>query len=119
MTTTSKQKKIPTVGRRASVLHGHAKHTSGGLTKADLTHNKAGCIVSKKNSARAKRTESPLMQLWRQSVAKMYENPKYSGRFVPIKKGTAFYNDINREYHRLLEEKGYVYEEKPSTSKRR
>lgn len=45
-----------TVGSRAQVMHGTAKHTSGGLTKGDLKYNKTGRIVSKKKSAQAKRS---------------------------------------------------------------
>ena len=44
-----------TVGSRAQVWHGTAKHTSGGLTKAQLMMNKSGRIVSRKKHASAKR----------------------------------------------------------------
>jgi hypothetical protein len=37
-----------TVGSKAQVFHGTAKHTSGGLTKKDLVKNKHGRIVSRK-----------------------------------------------------------------------
>ena len=40
--------KVPAVGSRAQVYHGHAKHTSGGLTKGDLVMNKHGRIVSRR-----------------------------------------------------------------------
>jgi hypothetical protein len=43
------------VGSRASVMHGTAHHTSGGLTKGDLKYNKWGRIVSRKKSAKAKK----------------------------------------------------------------
>ena len=43
------------VGSRAEVWHGHAKHTSGGLTKSNLFKNKHGRIVSKKKYHSAKR----------------------------------------------------------------
>lgn len=42
-------------GTRAEVMHGTAKHTSGGLKKKDLKYNKRGRIVSKRASARAKK----------------------------------------------------------------
>lgn len=42
------------VGKRAQVWHGLARQTTGGLTKADLMMNKAGRIVSKKASERAR-----------------------------------------------------------------
>ena len=40
-----------TVGSKAQVFHGTAKHTSGGLTKKDLVQNKHGRIVSRKKMA--------------------------------------------------------------------
>ena len=43
--------KIKAVGSRAQVMHGNAHHTSGGLTKSDLTYNKQGRIVSKRKQA--------------------------------------------------------------------
>ena len=46
-----------TVGSRAEVFHGNAKHTSGGLTKAQLLKNKNGRIVSKKKSISAKKEQ--------------------------------------------------------------
>ena len=48
---------MQTVGSRASVYHGNAKHTSGGLTKKDLRKNKHGRIVSKKMSSSAKKNK--------------------------------------------------------------
>ncbi len=50
------------VGSRASVMHGTAHHTSGGLTKGDLKYNKWGRIVSRKKSAKAKK-ENRLVKL--------------------------------------------------------
>jgi hypothetical protein len=48
--------KIPAVGSRACVMHGNARHTSGGLTKKDLKYTKDGRIVSVKASAAAKKS---------------------------------------------------------------
>lgn len=45
---------VRAVGTRAQVWHGLANHTSGGLTKGALMMNKAGRIVSKKASERAR-----------------------------------------------------------------
>ena len=42
-------------GSRAEVMHGNAKHTSGGLEKKDLMMNKRGRIVSRKKSKTAKK----------------------------------------------------------------
>lgn len=47
--------KMPAVGSRAQVYHGHAKHTSGGLTKGDLVINKHGRIVSRRKMALGKK----------------------------------------------------------------
>ena len=44
-----------TVGSKAQVFHGTAKHTSGGLTKKDLVKNKHGRIVSRKKMAAGKK----------------------------------------------------------------
>ncbi len=44
-----------TVGSKAQVYHGTAKHTAGGLTKKDLVMNKRGRIVSKKQMAAGKK----------------------------------------------------------------
>jgi hypothetical protein len=46
------------VGSRAEVMHGTAKHTSGGLTKKDLKYNKYGRIVSVKKSSTAKKNKT-------------------------------------------------------------
>lgn len=93
---------VCTVGSRAQVMHGTALKTAGGLRKGDLKMNPAGAIVSKKQSSRAKRCESPLLKLWRDSVKAAYKNPKYAGRFVTIKRGTAFYNEIKKDYQKRL-----------------
>lgn len=47
--------KTLTVGSRAQVMNGTAKHTSGGLKKKDLKYNKHGRIVSRKASANGKK----------------------------------------------------------------
>jgi hypothetical protein len=44
-----------TVGSRAEVFHGTAKHTSGGLEKSDLLKNHSGRIVSRKKHLTAKK----------------------------------------------------------------
>lgn len=47
-----------TVGSRAQVMHGTAKHTSGGLEKKDLKYNKQGRVVSKARSAASKKSHN-------------------------------------------------------------
>ena len=46
---------MPAVGSKASVYHGHAKHTSGGLTRKDLMKTKHGRIVSRRKHALGKK----------------------------------------------------------------
>lgn len=46
---------IPTIGSRIQVYRGHAKKTSGGLTKSDLMMNKNGRVVSKSKHFSAKK----------------------------------------------------------------
>lgn len=43
--------KMMTVGTKAQVYHGTAKHTSGGLHKKDLMKTRKGRIVSKRKHA--------------------------------------------------------------------
>jgi hypothetical protein len=54
--------KMPAVGSKASVYHGHAKHTSGGLTKKDLMKTKHGRIVSRKKHALGKKALKNLVR---------------------------------------------------------
>jgi hypothetical protein len=46
---------VLTVGTKAQVYHGTAKHTSGGLKKHDLMKTKKGRIVSRKKHAAGKK----------------------------------------------------------------
>jgi len=50
------------VGSKAQVWHGTARHTSGGLTKADLMKTKAGRIVSKRKHALGKKALKRLVK---------------------------------------------------------
>jgi hypothetical protein len=65
---------MPATGSRRQVKNGTAQHTSGGLSSADITKNKAGKLVSRKASQRAKKAfaENPLMQAWRKLVQKHF-----------------------------------------------
>lgn len=65
-----------TVGSRAEVWHGNAKHTSGGLSKKNLIKNKHGRIVSRKKHATAKKEKR---------LAKAGYIPK-KGKFVVMRK---------------------------------
>jgi len=44
-------RKVSTVGSKAQVWHGTAKHTPGGLTRKDLMKTKKGRIVSRRKHA--------------------------------------------------------------------
>ena len=65
MSETRKQEggKMVTVGTKAMVFHGTAKHTSGGLTKKDLMKTRKGRIVSKKKHAAGKRAIKTLRKM--------------------------------------------------------
>jgi len=54
--------KMPAVGSKASVYHGKAKHTSGGLTRKDLMKTKHGRIVSRKKHALGKKALKNLVK---------------------------------------------------------
>jgi hypothetical protein len=55
VTLKKRSEKAVTVGTKAQVFHGTAKHTSGGLTRADLMKTKKGRIVSKRKHAAGKK----------------------------------------------------------------
>jgi len=54
VTLKKRESKAVTVGTKAQVFHGTAKHTSGGLKRADLMKTKKGRIVSKRKHAAGK-----------------------------------------------------------------
>lgn len=70
--------KMVTVGTKAMVFHGTAKHTSGGLVKKDLMKTRKGRIVSKKKHAAGKRAIKTLRKMG--YIAK-------KGKFSLFKKG--------------------------------
>jgi hypothetical protein len=51
-----------TIGTKAQVYHGTAKHTSGGLKKKDLMKTKKGRIVSRKKHAAGKKALKRLVR---------------------------------------------------------
>ena len=55
--------KVATVGSKAQVFRGTAKHTSGGLKKGDLMKTKAGRVVSKKKHAAGKKAITRLRKM--------------------------------------------------------
>lgn len=54
--------RMQTVGSKAQVWHGTAKHTSGGLTRKDLMKTKKGRIVSRKKHAAGKKALKNLVK---------------------------------------------------------
>merc|ERR1711871_1867773 len=77
---------------KSMVLRGSKEKTVGGLTAKDLCKNKYGKIVSKKSSARAKK--SP----WIQAISKARKALKITG-FSAIKKGTPLYAKAKEFYN--------------------
>ena len=56
-------RKLVSVGSKAMVWHGTAKHTPGGLTKKDLMKTKKGRIVSRRTHAIGMRRIKTLRKL--------------------------------------------------------
>merc|ERR1739841_173354 len=86
-----KKKVISARLARRHAFAGKITHTKTGLTKSDLVKNKAGRIVSKKASLRAK--ASP----WLAAVKKARAELKIKG-FFAIKKGTPLYKRAKELY---------------------
>merc|ERR1712182_37152 len=90
-----KKKSVSKIARgvmsKAMVLRGSKEKTVGGLTAKDLK-NKYGKVVSKKSSARGKK--SP----WIQAVAKARKALKITG-FAAIKKGSPLYAKAKEFYN--------------------
>merc|ERR1719454_531362 len=91
-----KKKSVSKIGRgrmaKAMVLRGSKAKTVGGLTAKDLIKSKSGKIVSKKASARGKK--SP----WILAVKKARAALKIKG-FFAIKKGTPLYLKAKEFYN--------------------
>merc|ERR1712025_72771 len=77
---------------KVMVLRGSKAKTVGGLTAKDLTKNKNGKVVSKKQSALGKKNP------WTQAVAKARKALKITG-FAAIKKGTPLYAKAKEFYN--------------------
>merc|ERR1712193_333358 len=83
-----KKKKVSKIAKgrfsKVLVLRGKKEKTVGGLTAKDLIKNKYGKVVSKKASAKAKKSA------WIQAVANARSALKLKG-FVAVKKGSPLY----------------------------
>merc|ERR1712046_334013 len=85
-------------GRYAKVLvlRGSKEKTAGGMKASDLIRNKAGRVVSKKQSALAKQRGT--LKPWLSAVKKARAALKVTG-FVAIKKGTPLYVKAREFYN--------------------
>merc|ERR1712100_274878 len=83
---------------KAVVLRGNKEKTVGGLTKSDLLKNKRGRIVSKKQSAQAKKRFAQTVGPWMQAVKKARTALNLKG-FVAIKKGSPLYVKAKEFYN--------------------
>merc|ERR1712125_292178 len=87
------KKSVIAKGKRAksSVFKGTKEKTSGGLKKSDLKKNKAGKVVSKKASDRAKKSKGyKSIMAWSAAFVKARKQLGVKG-FKPCKKGSALY----------------------------
>ena len=90
MATSSQQ----TVGSKAQVWHGTAKHTSGGLIKKDLMKTKSGRIVSRKKHAAGKKAISRLFKLGFKPKKGTFRLMTRTGRKTRRSKGGSMAEDI-------------------------
>merc|ERR1719261_638811 len=90
-----KKKSVSKIARgrmaKVLVLRGTKAKTVGGLTASSLTKNKHGRVVSKKLSAKGKKSE------WIAAVQKARKALGLKG-FVAIKKGSALYKKAKELY---------------------
>merc|ERR1711900_3615 len=75
---------------KSVVLRGNKEKTTGGLKASDLIKNKRGKVVSKKQSAAAKRRYASTVGPWTRACQKARAALKIKG-FVPLKKGSPLY----------------------------
>merc|ERR1712178_173144 len=90
-----KKKKVSKVAKgrfaRVMVFRGSKEKTVGGITASALTKNKRGRVVSKKQSAKGKKS------LWIAAVTKARKALGLKG-FVAIKKGSDLYKKAKELY---------------------
>merc|ERR1711959_493828 len=83
---------------KSVVMRGTKEKTVGGLKKSDLIINKRGKIVSKKQSALAKKRFASSVGPWMQACKKARAALKIKG-FVAIKKGSPLYIKAKEFYN--------------------
>ena len=90
-----------TIGSRAQVMHGTVDETSGGLKKKDLKRTPDGRIISKKQ----KKALNPKLKAW-SDATKTVMDARKSDKFAAIKKGSALYKKVKKEYLALVKKRG-------------
>merc|ERR1711904_483948 len=83
--------------KKALVFRGSKAKTSSGLTKSDLIKNANGKIVSKKQSAAAKKRFGSTIKKWTDAVKAARKSLGLKG-FVAVKKGTPLYTKAKANY---------------------
>merc|ERR1719301_95545 len=83
--------------KNALVFRGTKAKTSSGLTKGDLIKNANGKIVSKKQSAAAKKRFGSTIKKWTDTVKAARKSLGLKG-FVAVKKGTPLYTKAKANY---------------------
>merc|ERR1712139_387479 len=81
---------------KSVVFRGSKAKTYTGLTKSDLTQNKRGKVVSKKQAANGKKNYANIKG-WTTAVQKARKALGVKG-FVAVKKGTALYKKAKELY---------------------
>jgi len=96
-----KAKKVSKIAKgkyaKALVFRGSKVKTASGLAKSDLMKNKAGKVVSKKQSAKGKALYAKYAKKWIDAVMKARKALGLKG-FAAIKKGTPLYSKAKSFY---------------------
>jgi hypothetical protein len=89
--------RVSKVGTKAQVLAGKKERTKSGLRKEHLVKSKGGKTVTRRKSAAGKKVFEQNLSRWILACSRARAELGLTG-FVPVKKGTAFY-DKTREYY--------------------
>merc|ERR1719382_656768 len=97
MKPTKAKKRVSKVGTKAQVLAGKKERTKWGLRKEHLLKSKGGKVVTKRKSTAGKKAFEQNLSKWILACSRARGELGLTG-FVPVKRGTAFYNKA-REYY--------------------
>ena len=84
----------------AKVYNGEEEETSGGLKKSQITKNNRGDLVSKKkrqNALKRFKKKDSAVKHWNNAFKSAREELGYT-EFVPVKKGSKFYEVTKKHY---------------------